>query len=843
MLLQRVAVVCVGAALLLARPGYAQPVPVARWTPEAVAAAVERQALRTSFTGLQQFGREAVASHRADRLQRLEHVEWLLLNQSDFQRFAYWNGVLRAEARKAGDRRYVGMADLDALRSRYDQGDLSAEAEVTAIAAKSPDWFVRCHAMVLDAYFLVNRDQAASALHELADADGLAMAAGSAAARAGVWEIEGLALVRLQDLDGSAIAFGRSQFEFGQGYPRPDYDGIWNMAKLAVTVGRQDLAQTLYEAHHRLSLRSDLTSERPWDDQLCATVAEGRDAPADVLGCLAPLGPDFRDAQFIAPLVLPGRAIAYARLGDLVQAQRDLATLMRLRDSKAAATARFERLPEVQAEIEHAAGQDRQAFDTLRTYTRTHDVTEARAFSLGVGQLTGLMARQMTLRQLQLSTAQKNLALADRVVRDQRLITLGGGLIGVAVLALLAWQVRVSRQLRSARAEAEAGSRAKGEFLANMSHEIRTPLNGLLTMAEVMERGALADEQRRRLAVVRQSGRDLLRLLNDILDFSKIEAGKLELEEILFDPAQVLESTLAGCTASAEAKDLQLRLEVAPDACGLRRGDPSRLRQIVANFLGNALKFTVSGGVHVRLTGYGEGGREGLQLAVQDTGVGIAPDKMRLLFQKFSQVDASTTRRFGGTGLGLAICQELATMMGGAVWAESVEGQGSTFYATLALPYAGEVEDQTEIFQPADAAGPSAAPLRLLAAEDNPTNQLVLSTIMQMFGFELTLVGDGERAVEAWRAHDFDAILMDVQMPVMDGVQATRAIRAAEAATGRPRTPIIALSANAFSHQVSEYLGAGMDAHVAKPIELAALQSSLEAVLANQDTVDLAVAV
>ena len=832
--------VCVG--LLVAGRHPAQASDAVRWTPETVATAVERQAVKTSFADLERFGREAVASHRRDRLARVEHVAWLLLNQSDFARFAAWNSLLEREARKAADARYVGVAHLDALRSRYDQGELSVESAVAAAAARAPDGFVRAHAMVLEAYFLVSRNQAAAALRQLADAD--VLASGSAPARAGVWEIEGLALMRLQDLDGSAMAFGRSQFEFGDiDYPRPDYDAIWDMAWLAAKVGRQDLAQTLYAAHHRLSLRSDLASERPWDDDLCATVAEARDAPADVLACLEPLGRDLRDSRSIASLILPGRAIAYARLGDLAQARADLATLLRLRDQKAATASSLERLPEVEAEIQHAEGEDSQAFDTLRRYGRAHDISEAQIVSLGVGQLTGQMATQMNLRQLQLATAQKNLALAHRVVRDQRLITLGGGLIGLGVLGLLVWQLRVARQLRSARAEAEAGSRAKGEFLANMSHEIRTPLNGLLTMAEVMDRDALEDRQKKRLAVVRQSGRDLLRLLNDILDFSKIEAGKLELEDLLFDPAQVLESTLAGFAAVAEAKGLQLWLDTTDGAGGLRRGDPARIRQIVANFLGNALKFTERGGVHIRLSGCGEDGREGLQLAVRDTGMGIASDKMPLLFQSFSQVDASTTRRFGGTGLGLAICRELATLMGGRVWAESVEGQGSTFYATLMLPYAGDLPQVGELFdaaETAEASAPPERPLRLLAAEDNATNQLVLSTIMQMFGFELTLVGDGAQAVEAWRAADFDAILMDVQMPVMDGVQATRAIRAEEAAGGRPRTPIVALSANAFSHQVSEYLAAGMDTHVAKPIELPALQAALEAVLAGAGAPELA---
>ncbi len=387
---------------------------------------------------------------------------------------------------------------------------------------------------------------------------------------------------------------------------------------------------------------------------------------------------------------------------------------------------------------------------------------------------------------------------------------------------------------------AEAASQAKGEFLANMSHEIRTPLNGILTMAQVMAHGELSNAQRDLLCVVRQSGQDLLHLLNDILDFSKIEAGKLELEQTEFDPEKVLESTLAGFAALSEKKDLQLWLHVAPSARGMRRGDPARLRQIVANFVSNALKFTEQGGVRIDIVGMGEGGREGLRMAVKDTGPGIAPDKMALLFQKFSQVDASTTRRYGGTGLGLAICQELAGLMQGRVWAESVEGEGSTFFAELGMPYLRDIVVEADASGEVEDFGEPPRALRLLAAEDNATNRLVLTTVMNVFGFDLTLVEDGAQAVAAWRDQSFDAILMDVQMPVMDGVQATRAIRAEEAATGRPRIPIVALSANAFHHQISEYIGAGMDTHVAKPIELSALQSALEYVLAAPEPAALA---
>jgi signal transduction histidine kinase/CheY-like chemotaxis protein len=388
-----------------------------------------------------------------------------------------------------------------------------------------------------------------------------------------------------------------------------------------------------------------------------------------------------------------------------------------------------------------------------------------------------------------------------------------------------------------AHASAENITRTKSEFLANMSHEIRTPLNGILTMTEIMEHGALSEEQRSRLRVVRQSGQDLLRLLSDILDFSKIEAGKLELEDIAFDVEDVLASTLAAFAPLAEQKGLALQLDVDPSAKGWRRGDPARVRQIAANFISNAIKFTTTGEVRVRLDGVGPNGEGGLQIAVSDSGIGIPEEKMGRLFQPFSQVDASTTRHFGGTGLGLAICMQLATLMNGKVWATSEEGRGSTFFAQIRL-----LKQGAAVAPPPTATASTPLPnrgaraIRVLAAEDNATNQLVLSTIIEIFGFELTIVGDGLEALEAWRDDDFDVILMDVQMPRMDGVEATRAIRREETRRieanqlGR-RTPIIALTANAFPHQFMEYRAAGMDLHVTKPLELNALREALEEAL------------
>jgi signal transduction histidine kinase len=384
-------------------------------------------------------------------------------------------------------------------------------------------------------------------------------------------------------------------------------------------------------------------------------------------------------------------------------------------------------------------------------------------------------------------------------------------------------------QLTEARDAAEAANVLKSQFLANMSHEIRTPLNGVLAMAQIMGMGELSDTQRERLNVVRQSGEALLAILNDVLDLSKIEAGKMELEPIEFELADIARHAEAAYGEMARRKGLDLSIAVDPAAEGRRFGDVGRLRQIASNLVSNALKFTDKGEVRLTLKEEVEAGREMLHLTVSDTGIGIPAEKIPMLFQKFTQVDSSTTRKFGGTGLGLAICRELAVLMQGRIWVESEEGQGSAFHLMAPLPRA-KAPGVAAPATPAETSPPLAGgprQVRVLAAEDNPTNQLVLRTIMQTFGVDLTLVGDGLQAVDAWKNGDFDLILMDIQMPVMDGVAATRLIREHETLGTRPRIPIVALSANAMTHQVAEYLGAGMDLHVAKPIELSKLHAAL----------------
>ena len=383
------------------------------------------------------------------------------------------------------------------------------------------------------------------------------------------------------------------------------------------------------------------------------------------------------------------------------------------------------------------------------------------------------------------------------------------------------------RALIQAKEDAEAANRAKSGFLATVSHEIRTPLNGLLGMAQAMGAGPLEPAQAERLGIIRQSGEGLLAILNEVLDLSKIEAGKLTLEDGEFDVAEVAQAACGTFQAVAEHKGLDFELKVLPAARGSYRGDPMRVRQILYNLIANALKFTDRGAVTILVGRRGEA----LRLQVRDTGIGMTAEQQLNLFQAFEQAEVSTTRRYGGTGLGLAICRELAELMGGRIRLTSAPGRGSSFTVILPLP---KVEPRARAPQePTPAANSEGLdrPLRVLAAEDNSVNQLVLKTLLNQMGVDPVMVGDGRAAIEAWEREPWDLILMDVQMPLVDGPTATMEIRTREMVSGRARTPIVALTANAMDDQVVKYRAAGMDGFVAKPIAASRLFAALQAAL------------
>jgi signal transduction histidine kinase/CheY-like chemotaxis protein len=403
-------------------------------------------------------------------------------------------------------------------------------------------------------------------------------------------------------------------------------------------------------------------------------------------------------------------------------------------------------------------------------------------------------------------------------------LTVGLAMLLCYVAASARANMRTAAALADAQRTAEAANEAKSAFLAMMSHELRTPMNGVLGMARALQRTELDNRQKGYVETILRSGDGLMAILNDVLDISKIEAGHMDLEVATFDLKALGDQAVQLWSEIAASKGLSLTCDAAPDLPPLVLGDEMRVRQIVLNLISNALKFTESGEIRLELRAApAADGDGGVEIVVTDTGIGMSPDQQAMLFRPYAQAEASTARKFGGTGLGLAICRKLSTMMGGEIGVESEPGRGSSFRVWLPLP---EAEAGT-----AEAAEPETLPaLRILVADDNPINQAVARAVLEAAGVDVECVSDGAQALERLRVEAFDLVLMDVHMPIMDGVEAVGRIRDGQA--GRADVPIMALTADAMPGEETRLRALGFDALQHKPVQPAALINAIGQVLA-----------
>lgn len=788
---------------------------------------------------IERAGRRALRQHGDKRLFGLWAVLYAYKSNQIQPQFDEWSRRVRSLAVEDSDPELVSLVDLLDIAYRHESGGFHTFTDA--------DWtrFIDHSGPNIRSMAQMERMRTLGRTGHWADASRLAAEVIGQLERKGdvarpllaeAHQVHSYTLSYIGDKEGALDHMSQAaRLDEHDAFYMRKVERIYDIAYTAAQVGELDAAEQFASVHHRMTLAAGDPDLLTWDRFLCALVANGQGAPARVLDCLAGGARQIDHPQSrLSGASLRLRAQARGELGDAAGAKIDLAVVRAIPRDTLTPDPQQELL--IEAYIARAEHRGEDAFNLLNRW-RIQDHEKAVADQARNGAQMAL-ALETELR----SKRDESRRLTAEVELNRRLAHASiiiAALLGVLVVGGVGWSFylrRSSERLKEARGRAEAANEAKSSFLAVMSHELRTPLNGMLGMAQALRGESLDARQREQVELMIDSGDTLLVLLNDILDLSKIEAGKLEIAPTAGELVGICSRLVGGYQPTAREKDVELTFIVAGDPPPMLLLDTVRVRQCLANLLSNALKFTVTGRVDVTLAWAPDAatGRTAVTLKVADTGIGMSVATVSKLFGAFTQADASTTRTFGGTGLGLNITRRLAQLMDGDILVESREGEGSTFTLTFLVDVAtggasadtapsafGAVGDDEEVPSPLYGR-------RLLVVDDHPVNRRVIKLFLAPFDCDIVEVENGLEALDALETEPFDLVLMDVNMPVMDGLEATRRLRRDPRWTD---LPVIALTADVMRTQIDTCLEAGMDAHIAKPIDLRDLLSVMVQVL------------
>jgi len=786
---------------------------------------------------IERAGRKALKLKGDKRLFGVWRVLYAYKSNAIQPNFATWAARTREIGRREGDREMVALADLLEMAYRRETGYRVPAGDWDRFLKHSgPD--IALMAGVEHVRMLGSGGRWAEASRAAADLISATEGRGdiARALRAEVHQVHSYNLADIGDKDGALDHMAQAaRLDERDSFYMRKVERLYDLAYMAVEVSALDAAEKFAAMHNRMSLAAGDPDLMTWDRHLCALVAQARENPQRVLTCLKDGA-----AELVAPRgrlagrTLRLRALARAETGDARGAAIDLTAIKGVPADVMAADPQADLL--IEAYILQAQGRGAEAFTTLNRWREGDRKATREAQARGAAQVASALEPELRSK-----PDESRRLTAQGALNRSRAQSWGviAALMAALVVGVVAWvlhQRRAANRLREAQGRAEAASQAKSAFLAVMSHELRTPLNGMLGLSQALRGDNLTDRQREQVDLLIDSGDTLLVLLNDILDLSKIEAGKLEIAPTAGDLTQACARLVGGYQPTAREKAIALNFAVEGDPLPPLLFDAVRVRQCITNLVSNALKFTAAGRVDVTLSCVCDPASDqaALRLTVADTGIGMNEATLAKLFSAFTQADASTTRNFGGTGLGLNITRRLAGLMGGAIEVESREGEGSRFVFSFLAGLA-----------PVDALEPAPAeptgrdlddelmPLygrRVLVVDDHPVNRRVIRLFLEPFNCELVEAHNGQEALDALEAESFDIVLMDVNMPVMDGLEATRRLRADPRFA---RLPVVALTADVMVAQIKTCLEAGCDAHVAKPIDLRNLLSVMVQIMAR----------